>query len=197
MMMMGNAPGIEVVGEASNGIEALCLVEEFAPDVLLLDVEMPQMTGLEVIRRLQAARSLVSILVLSAYDDWPYIQGMLETGAAGYLTKAEAPELIVEAVRGVARGEQGWIGRQVAQQILAWPSHILREPVQIALTEQEKAVLRLVVDGKTNREIGRALNLSKKLVETYLETMFAKLGATSRTTAIKRARQEGIIPRIP
>jgi DNA-binding NarL/FixJ family response regulator len=190
---LDNAPGIEVVGEASNGVETLRLIEELVPDVLLLDIEMPRMTGIEVARQLQAARSPVRILALSAYDDWPYIQGLLDTGAAGYLTKSEVPELIIEAVRGVARDEQGWIGRQVARQISTWSLDSRRQPIQIPLTGREKAVLRLLAGGKTNHEIERALNLSKKLVETYLETALAKLGVTSQAAAIKRAVQERLI----
>jgi DNA-binding NarL/FixJ family response regulator len=180
---------IEVVGEASNGIEAFHLVEELTPDVLLLDIEMPGMSGIEIARRLQAAKSSVSILVLSAYNDWPYVQGLLDIGVAGYLTKAESPELIVEAVRGVAQGEQGWIGQQVAKQILAQFHHTQK----LALTKREKAVLGLVIAGKTDQEIEQALGLSRRLLETYLETICAKLGVTSRLAAAKRALQEEII----
>lgn len=190
---LDNAPGIEVVAEASNGIEALQLIEKLAPDVLLLDMEMPRMTGIEVARQLQTARSSVRILALSAYDDWPYIQGLLDTGAAGYLTKSEVPELIIEAVWGVARGELGWIGRQVARQISTRSSDSLKQPIQIPLTEREKAVLKLLADRKTNREIEQTLNLSTKLVETYLETSLAKLGVTSWTAAVDRAMQERLI----
>jgi DNA-binding NarL/FixJ family response regulator len=187
------APDIKVVGEANNGIEALRLVETLAPHVLVLDIEMPQMTGIEVARRLQAAKSSVSILMISAYDDWPYIESMLELGVAGYLTKTEAPKIIVEAVQGIGRGEQGWLGPQVAKQIAARISHAPRVQVQIPLTEQEKAVLRLVGEGKTNREIEQALGLSEKLVDIYLEILFAKLGITSRAMAVKLAGQRGMI----
>ena len=105
------APDIVVVGEASDGAEALRMVEELAPDVLLLDVEMPGMTGVEVASRLQARGSPVRILALSAYDDEQYISGMLANGAAGYLTKEESLERVAEAVRGVARGETDWLMR--------------------------------------------------------------------------------------
>jgi DNA-binding NarL/FixJ family response regulator len=111
--MLEKAPDIVVVGEASDGAGALCLVAELAPDILLLDVEMPGMTGIEVARRLQASGSPVRVLALSAYDDAQYIAGLLASGAAGYLTKDEAIELIVDAVRGVARGEQGWLSARV------------------------------------------------------------------------------------
>jgi DNA-binding NarL/FixJ family response regulator len=118
---------------------------------------------------------------------------MLELGVAGYLTKTEAPKIIVEAVQGIGRGEQGWLGPQVAKQIAARISHAPRVQVQIPLTEQEKAVLRLVGEGKTNREIEQALGLSEKLVDIYLEILFAKLGITSRAMAVKLAGQRGMI----
>jgi DNA-binding NarL/FixJ family response regulator len=111
---LDDAPGIEVVGEARNGIETLRLVEELTPDILLLDIEMPQMTGIDVARRLQAVESSVAILVLSAYNDWPYIQSLLDIGVAGFLTKTEPPEVIIKAVQSIARGERYWPGQGFA-----------------------------------------------------------------------------------
>ena len=106
-----------VVGEANNGAEAIQLVEELEPDVLVLDMEMPVMDGVEVARRLQASESPVAVLVLSAYDDRQYILEMLNMGAAGYLIKDEAPDVIVDAVQGVSRGEKGWISRKAALRV--------------------------------------------------------------------------------
>lgn len=108
---------IDVVGEASNGVEAIALVKELMPAVLVLDMEMPIMDGVEVARRLQMENFPVHILVLSAYDDRQYILEMLNMGAAGYLIKDEAPEVIVDAVQGVARGEKGWISRKAAVRV--------------------------------------------------------------------------------
>ncbi len=103
--LLEKAGDIEVVGEASDGMETIRLVEELAPDVLLLDVEMPGMKGFEVARRLHAAGASVRILALSAYDDKQYILAMLASGATGYLTKAEAPQTLVHAVREVVGGQ--------------------------------------------------------------------------------------------
>jgi DNA-binding NarL/FixJ family response regulator len=112
--ILSRSTEIQVVGEASNGAEAIDLVNQLFPDVLILDMEMPVMDGVEVARRLQASSSPVHILVLSAYDDRQYILEMLNMGAAGYLIKDEAPEVIVDAVQGVSRGEKGWISRKAA-----------------------------------------------------------------------------------
>lgn len=115
--LLEKAPDIEIIGEAGDGEEALRLVEDLSPDVLLLDVEMPLMTGVEVARRLKEEGSSVRILALSAYQDRQYIQGMLANGASGYLTKEEVPEKIVRAVRGVARGEEEWVSRRAANRL--------------------------------------------------------------------------------
>lgn len=111
--LLSNIPDIRVIGEAGDGVEALQMVEELEPDVLLLDVEMPRKNGQQVAMELRERRSKVRVLAFSAYDDRNYIQGMLESGASGYLTKDEVPEVLIEAVRGVARGEDGWISKRV------------------------------------------------------------------------------------
>lgn len=115
--LLSRSTDISVIGEASNGVEAIQLVNELKPDVLLLDMEMPELDGVEVARRLRAAKAPVKILALSAYNDKQYILSMFDQGAAGYLTKDEAPEKIIEAVRGVAAGEQGWMSRKVAARL--------------------------------------------------------------------------------
>jgi two-component system, NarL family, response regulator DegU len=115
--ILSRSTDIVVVGEASNGAEAIDLVNELNPDVLILDMEMPVMDGVEVARRLQAQNAPVRVLVLSAYDDRQYILEMLNMGASGYLIKDEAPEVIVEAVQGVANGEKGWISRKAALRV--------------------------------------------------------------------------------
>jgi two-component system response regulator DegU len=118
--LIKDAPDIEVIGEAADGPEALRLVEELTPDVLLLDMEMPGLNGLEVARRLQVLKPSVRILVLSSYTDKQYILGALASGAAGYLTKEEANQFLVKGIRQVASGEKRWVSRQVAAKIDGW-----------------------------------------------------------------------------
>ncbi len=115
--LLNKAADITVVGEANDGLEAMLLVEKLQPHLLVLDVEMPRLNGIEVARRLNKSQSKTRILVLSAYDDDEYIQEMLANGASGYLVKDEAPQRILEAVRGVALGETGWVSPQVKSRL--------------------------------------------------------------------------------
>lgn len=181
---------IEVVGEASTGQEALNMVENVHPDVLLLDMELPDIKGTEVAKMLQSGKSPVKILALSAYDDGVYIRELLELGAAGYLIKEEAPETIVEAVRGVAYGEQGWVSRRIAAQMVSWVRGDEREGLK--LTAREMEVLKHVVSGKTNQNIAHELGISEKTIEKYMEAIFAKLGVASRVEAAVYAVREGL-----
>ncbi|HEX9012892.1 MAG TPA: response regulator transcription factor [Anaerolineaceae bacterium] len=189
--LLNRSSDIEVVGEASNGTEALQMCSDYKPDVLLLDMEMPGLKGVEVAQRLKTGESEVHILALSAYDDKQYILELLESGAAGYLTKEEAPETIIDAIRGVAQGEQGWVSRRVAAQMSVWMRE--DEPEGNRLTHRELEVLKLVVEGKTNQGIGLNLGISEKTVEKYLEAVFAKLGVSSRVEAAVYAVREGLV----
>lgn len=189
--ILNDAPDIEVIGEARNGPEVLHLVDDLAPDVLLLDVEMPGLTGIEVAQQLQQTKAPVHILALSTYDDREYIAALLASGASGYLTKDEAPYMIIKAVQGVARGERGWFSRQVANRMATMKPGEVSD--QTELTDHELAILRLIVAGKTNQEIGLALGLSVKTVEKQLQTVFAKLDVSSRVEAAVYAIQESLI----
>jgi DNA-binding NarL/FixJ family response regulator len=189
--LLDSAVGIQVVGDASLGEEALQMVEALKPDVLLLDMELPDISGNEVAQRLADKGAEVKILALSAFDDREYIQDLLTTGASGYLVKDEVPENIVEAVRGVARGEQGWVSRQVAARMTSW----MQEENQghNTLTPREMQVLKGVVDGKTNQEIGVTLSISEKTVEKHLDSVYTKLKVASRVEAAVMAVREGWI----
>lgn len=185
---LNKATDIDVIAEADNGTEALELAKRLVPDVLLLDIELPGVKGLEIAKELQSSNSPVKILVLSTYDDKQFIFGLLGNGAAGYLTKEEVPETIVEAVRGVARGEKGWVSRRVAAIMSAWTQ--TDDISSKNLTPRELDVLKWVVKGKTNQEIGMELGISQKTVEKHLESVFSKLKVTSRVEAAVLAVQE-------
>ena len=188
--LIERAVDIKIVGEASTGQEALRLIEELTPDVLLLDLEMPDIHGLEVVRQLKQNGSPVKILILSAHDDIRFIRELLESGVSSYLVKEEAPETVVEAIRGVAHGDQGWVSRRIAANIAA----IMRgETEEISFTPREMDVLRLVVKGKTNQNIAALLGISEKTVEKYLYSLFEKLGVGSRTEAAVYAIRAGYV----
>ncbi len=130
-------------------------------------------------------------MVLSAHDDPLYIHELMEAGAMGYLVKEEAPQVIVDAVRGIARGEQGWVSRSVAAQMVSWMRG--EEEGEIKFTHREMDVLRLVAEGKTNQNIAALLGISEKTVEKYLYAIFQKIGVTSRTEAAVYAVREKLV----
>lgn len=187
--LLEQASGIVVVGEADNGTKALDLIDQLSPDVMLLYLELPDMSGYVVARHISDKGSPTRVLALSAHDDKEYIQELLSSGASGYLTKEEVPEMIVEAVRGVARGEQGWLSRKVAARVSAF----MQEPPASSrdLTAREKEVLAGVVAGKTNQEIALGMKISVKTVEKHLESIFSKMEVSSRVEAAVRAVREG------
>lgn len=189
--MLDPAAGITVVGEAHNGAEAKQMITELKPDVILLDMKLPDMSGIEVIKHIHESKSSSRVLGLSSYDDRQYISQLLNYGASGYLLKEEVPEYIIEAVRGVAHGDTGWVSRKVA----ALLSDILLKEKEggTELTARELEVLRLVVDGKTNDQIGMSLGISVKTVENHLHAIFRKMGVISRVEAAVMAVRESLL----
>jgi DNA-binding NarL/FixJ family response regulator len=169
---------IEVVAEAANGNEAIELVERFKPDVLLLDMEMPELNGVEVTRKLKAAQAAVHILAFSAHDDWEFITGTLSDGAAGYLTKDEPMSEVIAAIRGIATGQQGWLSRKIKEQMMM--KYRGKEVQGVKITPREAQVCSLIQQCKTNQQIALQLQLSEKTVEKYLDTVFRKFNIMSR-----------------
>jgi two-component system NarL family response regulator len=180
-----------VVGEASTGSEALKMIESLQPAVVLLDMKLPDMSGIEVIKQIYEKKSTSRVLGLSSYDDREFISQLLNYGASGYLLKEEVPEYIIEAVRGVAHGEAGWVSRKVAAML----SQIFLKDKEggTDLTTRELEVLRLVVDGKTNDQIGVSLGISVKTVENHLHAIFRKMGVISRVEAAVMAVRESLL----
>lgn len=192
--VLSRDPEIQVVGEACNGEETLQLLEQTQPDVLLLDMEMPGINGVEVTNQVRKRFPNVHVLALSGYEDRSYVLEILQMGAAGYLTKDEATDTILEAVKGVARGEVGWLSRRISALITTWmrkddaESHIL--------TQRELEVLRLVAEGKTNQRIAVELHISEKTIEKYLESILRKLGVSSRVEAAVYAVRNNLLNKL-
>ncbi len=187
--LLNKAPDIVVVGEARDGFGALRSVKELEPDVLLLDIEMPGLNGIEVARRLHDSEDGdTKILVLSAYDDQEYIREVLENGASGYIIKGEAPKWIVEAVRGVARGEKGWVSPRVAQKIRAMKSASDNE---VTLTFREIEVLRKIAQDKTQADVAKEMGIEREVARQYYDTILKKLGVSTPDEAVARAKREG------
>jgi DNA-binding NarL/FixJ family response regulator len=184
------AVGITVIGEARSGQEALQMIENLQPDVVLLDMELPDISGIEVVKQVTELGLSVRILGLSTYDDSEYITQLISLGASGYLLKDEVPDTIVEAIRGVARGETGWVSRRVAAKL----SQILQDDQgkSTTMTPRELEVLHLVVEGKTNAEIGLNLGISEKTVEKHLDAIFRKMGVFSRVEAAVMAVRDNL-----
>jgi DNA-binding NarL/FixJ family response regulator len=180
---------IEIVGEAATGKEALQMVQELEPDVLLLDIEMPDMSGIEVAQKLHNSGLFLRILVLSAYDDIEYVRRLINCGVAGYLLKDEALRNVVQAVKEVADGTTGWFSYQIQCQL----NQIIEYPTERVLTERELEVLGLAAQGKTNGAIANVLQISEKTVEKHLDSIYRKLEVRSRTEAAVTAVQRNLI----
>jgi DNA-binding NarL/FixJ family response regulator len=186
---------IVVVAEAADGIQAVALVAEYQPDVAVLDIQMPGMTGIEATRQIKAEHPEVRVLVLSAYDDDPYVFALLQAGASGYVLKTASPSELVRAVRAVHRGESALdpaVTRKVVQQLASGRPLGAQASVE-ALTQREVEVLRLTAKGQTNKAIGQALGISDRTVQGHLANIYGKLNASSRTEAVTQALKLGWI----
>lgn len=183
---------IEVVAEAGDGEEGLRLIRQHLPDVAVLDIQMPLRSGIDLARAIRAERLPVGVLILTAFDDEPYVRAALQAGANGYVLKTADAQDIVEAVRSVSDGKSV-LDPVIARQLI---SRFSGEPPLVveALTERELEVLRLAARGYTNKAIGVQLSISDRTVQGHLAKVFGKLHAASRTEAVMRAVTQGLIP---
>jgi DNA-binding NarL/FixJ family response regulator len=186
-VLLAQAPDMEVVGEAERGEDVLVLVEQLRPDVLVLDCEIPGMSGPEVAMSLRERGFETRVIALSAYSDDRYVRGMLEAGAVGYLLKDETPETIVAAVRAAAQGK-GYFSPSVAAKVAEWAKG--ERPG--GLTERELEVLKLVAEGLSNKEIAQALRITVRTVDFHLSNILRKLGVASRVEAAMWAKERGL-----
>ena len=184
------SPRLEVVAEANDGLEAKKLIAAHQPDVAVLDIQMPGATGIDVTRWVRANHPRVGVLILSAYDDDPYVMAVLQAGANGYVLKTAAPEEIIRAVEDVHAGNSA-LDAVIAQKVLQNISRRREQPQVQPLTNREMEVLELVARGYTNKAIGVQLGISNRTVQGHLAHIFVKLQAASRTEAVMRAVSMG------
>ncbi len=189
------ADDITVIAEADDGDMARSLIAQHKPDVAVLDIQMPKATGIEVTRWVRANHADVGVLVLTAYDDDPYVMAVLQAGANGYVLKTASPLSIVQAVRDVNEGKSV-LDPAITSRLMA---HIASRtgddmPLYEDLTERELEVLALAGKGFTNKAIGMQLGISDRTVQGHLAKTYHKLDANSRTEAVMKAVSIGLIP---
>jgi two-component system NarL family response regulator len=183
--IINQEPDLEVVAEAGSGVEAVAAFERYRPDVTLLDLRMPVMEGVEVVRRIRELDPRARVVVLTTYDTDDEISRALKAGAKAYVLKDISADELVECIRTVLAGRTYLAPAAAAK---------LAEGVtRVQLTPREMTTLRLMADGKANKEIASELRISERTVKTHLGHLFEKLGVTSRTEAIKVATRRGLV----
>lgn len=183
---MERAGDIQVIAEAEDGEMAKAAIEHHLPDVAVLDIQMPRATGIEVTRWVRANHRTVGVLILTAYDDDPYVLAVLQAGANGYVLKTASPDEIVQAVRDVHAGKSV-LTNVIAQKLMSHISGQAQAAPVDPLTDRELEVLALAAKGYTNKAIGVQLGISDRTVQGHLAHIFERLRATSRTEAVMRA----------
>ena len=195
-LLLEAQPDMAIVGEAENGADAIRRAIELAPDVVLMDVEMPGMNGIEATRRIRAEAPATAVLALTMYEDDQYFFEMLRAGAAGYVPKRAAPDELVSAIRAVSRGEvflyPSLAGRLV-QDYLQRRAVEEQAPPADELTPREQEVLTLIAQGLSNNEIGDQLVISAKTVDRHRENIMRKLNLHNRVDLVKYALRKGLI----
>lgn len=190
--LLESATDLQVIAEAGDGEEAQVLIQKHKPDVAVLDIQMPKASGIEVTRWVRAHLPEVGVLILTAYDDDPYVMAVLQAGANGYVLKTGQADELIQAVRDVHEGKSALdpvIARKLMSTIFKGTEKRNVEP----LTDRELDVLRLAAKGFTNKAIGVQLSISDRTVQGHLAHIFAKLQANSRTEAVMRGVALGLI----
>jgi DNA-binding NarL/FixJ family response regulator len=191
--LLAEIAGIEVVGEAGNGQEAVAQAETLHPDVVLMDLAMPKMDGIEATRQIKASQPESRILVMTSFAADDKVFPAIKAGALGYLLKESAPEDLVQAIHQIHRGESSLhptIARKVLQEITHSSD---RPPTPDPLTEREAEVLRLVAQGLSNQDIAKKLNISDPTVRTHVSNIMGKLHLATRIQAALYALREGLV----
>lgn len=191
--MLSRESDFEVVGEARDGVEAVNKAKELSPEVVLMDLRMPELDGVEAMNQIKSAKPDTKFIILTTYSDDDYIFRGIEAGARGYLLKDAPREELFKAIRAVHRGES-LIQPVVASKVLDRLTELSRRaPSGEELSERELEVLRLIAKGAANKEIGVELSIAQSTVKTHISTIFQKLGVNDRTEAVTEALKKGII----
>ncbi|MEV0183594.1 response regulator transcription factor [Streptomyces sp. NPDC050625] len=196
VMLLGLLPGVEVVGAAGDGEEAVKLVAELAPDVVLMDLRMPRCDGVEATRRIRAQYPGTQVVVLTTYADDESMFPALKAGARGYLTKDAGGDEIVRAVESVLSGDAGLspsVQRRLLERLSEPEPRPERAEAPDGLTARETEVLVLIAEGLTNQEIARRLHVSTATVKTHINNLFAKTGLKDRAQAVRYAYGKGLV----
>ena len=184
---------LEVVGQAGNGVEAVSLAKELRPDVVLMDLQMPQMDGVEAIKRIKEDSPETGVIILTTYDTDEHIFSGIRAGARAFLLKDALPSEVLQAIRLVSRGES-LIQPRVASRVLDRVSELAEAPTtQAVLSPRETEVLQLMVTGAANKEIAAQLVIGESTVKTHIIRIFDKLGVKSRTEAVAEGARRGIV----
>lgn len=184
---------LEVVGEAGDGAEAIALARELKPDVVVMDISMPKVSGIEATKEIKAALPTTAVLILTAYDYDEFIFSMLDAGAGGYLLKSVSGDELVQAIRGLHSGESV-LHPAVLRKMLAYSKSKAtggEEHAAETLTQREMEVLRVAARGRANKDIARELTMSVRTVQAHLSNIFNKLGVGSRTEAVVYCLKKG------
>jgi DNA-binding NarL/FixJ family response regulator len=198
-LLLANEPDIDVVAEAGNGLEAVNLAARYRPTVILMDIRMPVLDGLQATRRIVAADESARILILTTFDLDEYVYQALRAGASGFVLKDDPPEQLLAAIRVVAAGDallSPTVTRRVIRQFSRIP-HVAPPPGIDELTERERDVLRLVARGHSNAEIGRELYISETTVKTHVTHILQKLNLRDRVQAVVLAHEAGLFEASP